>query len=617
MKKTLFLCLALYLMAMSGHAQLDAKKLLLEAKDLYEKRELKQAYELCQKVLFEDSKNVEAYVMRGVILYVNGEYRPAFEDLQYAIAHHTKNPMAYECRGHLYKSLGKMKEAEADYDKAFSLNKQHSGYLLLRGQMRFALGDTTKAMADFVKARKMSPDDALVYNSFGQYYFILGQFASAKKSYEEALKHEPGSPDLIHFLIAECVLAQGQESEAESYYRKAIALEPKCAPAWGGLGMMKLKAGKTEDALADFRSGLEADSLDARCLGSYGWCLSILHQDSAALGYLDSALSLGSDMNTVFLKIRGDVKTDLGRYEDAIADYSRAIMKELQFAEAYMARGFARRKLNLFQKAEADFRTALELEPELHQARVWLAQLLCEMKKYEEAKENLLMVLKDDPENIGAWRQLGHVGQFQQDFQAAVDGFTKALELGTTDSAGVLYNRGSAYRELGKLKESEADISKCMAFPIEDAQLLLSVGYELNLAKRYTEALVVLEKSIAIDSTEAYAYNNRGVAKLNLGQYEAAILDFNKSIELKNDWYHWPPCNRADAERALGRYAEALADYNLSLSYKPDYVEALNGRGRTYEMMDDIEKAVADYQKVLEYKPDDATARANLERLER
>ena len=47
------------------------------------------------------------------------------------------------------------------------------------------------------------------------------------------------------------------------------------------------------------------------------------------------------------------------------------------------------------------------------------------------------------------------------------------------------------------------------------------------------------------------AYNNRGVAKYNLGDYQGAVTDFDKAIEL-NPQYAQAYYNRGAAKRALG-----------------------------------------------------------------
>jgi Caspase domain/Glucodextranase, domain B/Tetratricopeptide repeat len=73
----------------------------------------------------------------------------------------------------------------------------------------------------------------------------------------------------------------------------------------------------------------------------------------------------------------------------------------------------------------------------------------------------------------------------------------------------------------------------------------------------------------------ANAYHNRGFAKNNLGQYQTAILDFDKAIKLESN-YTISYNNRGKAHYELGNYNQAIADYDKAIevggsSYDPYY----------------------------------------------
>ena len=65
------------------------------------------------------------------------------------------------------------------------------------------------------------------------------------------------------------------------------------------------------------------------------------------------------------------------------------------------------------------------------------------------------------------------------------------------------------------------------------------------------------------DNTEAY--NNRGVAKSNLGRHEDAIADYDQAIRLKPD-YAGAYFNRADVRFTLGHKDEARQDFERALA---------------------------------------------------
>ncbi|TRU48352.1 MAG: tetratricopeptide repeat protein, partial [Microcystis aeruginosa Ma_QC_Ch_20071001_S25D] len=79
-------------------------------------------------------------------------------------------------------------------------------------------------------------------------------------------------------------------------------------------------------------------------------------------------------------------------------------------------------------------------------------------------------------------------------------------------------------------------------------------------------------------SENHYTYNNRGIAKSDLGDNQGAIADYNQAIKLKPD-YADAYNNRGIAKSDLGDKQGAIADYNQAIKLKPDYAIAYYNRG--------------------------------------
>lgn len=82
----------------------------------------------------------------------------------------------------------------------------------------------------------------------------------------------------------------------------------------------------------------------------------------------------------------------------------------------------------------------------------------------------------------------------------------------------------------------------------------------------YDEAVEIFTKAIRYDKGNYEAYYYRGCARINLREYEAALADFEKAVDLKHD------------------YADAY--FNL---------------GRTYYMMHDEDRACENYKLAAQY----------------
>lgn len=97
---------------------------------------------------------------------------------------------------------------------------------------------------------------------------------------------------------------------------------------------------------------------------------------------------------------------------------------------------------------------------------------------------------------------------------------------------------------------------------------------------------------------------DNGIGKINEGKYTEAVKDITQSIELKNDWeisYFY----RAVAYQALGDYDLAMLDYSKSVQINERMTDAYYNRAQiTLTRKDisnpDVAKAVSDLEKALE-----------------
>lgn len=92
-----------------------------------------------------------------------------------------------------------------------------------------------------------------------------------------------------------------------------------------------------------------------------------------ALELIDRALII-SPLNPALHYARGITLGSLGRYEEEISSYSKAIEIKDDFVDAYVNMGVALRKMQRYDAALAAFNTAIGLNPEHEDARTQCAQ---------------------------------------------------------------------------------------------------------------------------------------------------------------------------------------------------------------------------------------------------
>lgn len=101
---------------------------------------------------------------------------------------------------------------------------------------------------------------------------------------------------------------------------------------------------------------------------------------------------------------------------------------------------------------------------------------------------------------------------------------------------------------------------------------------------------------------------DQGIFDIQDGMFESAIKNIDKSLELKRDW-EIPYFYRAVAHQALEQYNEAMLDYTKAIQINPKMTDAYYNRAyinltRKDIENPDLEKIVQDLEKALEFDPE-------------
>lgn len=168
------------------------------------------------------------------------------------------------------------------------------------------------------------------------------------------------------------------------------------------------------------------------------------------------------------------------------------------------------------------------------------------------------------------YESLGHAYYFDDDHQAALTQYNKALSL-NPGYAPAYFHRGNAFAGIDEYDKALQDYSKAVRLRPDYISALYRRGVVYAGIGEYYAALADYNKVLALDRNHLEAYNSRGIAYLKLDNPRRAIDDYNEAIRRNPDFglaYH----NRAycyfrQRNDALGcpdaRKACALGDCDL------------------------------------------------------
>jgi len=148
--------------------------------------------------------------------------------------------------------------------------------------------------------------------------------------------------------------------------------------------------------------------------------------------------------------------------------------------------------------------------------------------------------------------------------------------------------------------------------PKQDNKALAKEWFDKGLAEKtdMNKQIEFYTKAIQLDPNYKDAYNNRGIAKYNLGKYTEAITDYDKAIQLDPN-YKAAYNNRGISKNNLGKHTEAITDYDKAIQLDPNYKDAYNNRGNVKDDLGKYTEAITDYDKAIQLDPNFAQAIAN------
>jgi tetratricopeptide (TPR) repeat protein len=139
------------------------------------------------------------------------------------------------------------------------------------------------------------------------------------------------------------------------------------------------------------------------------------------------------------------------------------------------------------------------------------------------------------------------------------------------------------------------------------------LGVALMMQGRFRDALPYLDKAVALGPENGSYRNNRGVARMELGQYREAAEDFNVAEKSQNpDDRVSATINRGRLDQRQGDFTGAEQEFTNALARDPKSFAASLGRGVAREAKGDLQGAAEDYLVVVKLDPTSAEANLRL-----
>jgi tetratricopeptide (TPR) repeat protein len=562
-----------------------------------------KAIEILDQAIARFPGRVEPYLQRSHVLDDLGESLKALDDLNRAVEMEPEKATWYFIRARVLRKLKRDDEAVADDKKAKDLAAHAAStgtddplgfdelempdVEVLSGDSGALLGHKVMLATPVVTLRAGPSMDAdVATGTMGglltlevtrvarDWLQIDGKWVrrddvtplqTAAEFFSRAIGREPTPFAYVSRAVTWLHLREVDKALADA--EEAVRLDPEFALAYCTRADARMAQGKYEEALPDLDRALQREPKLVVALGDRALAHRALEDFRAALDDLDAAIALDPSWQASWAASRRSIAESL--FEDAqkprykadhrqvIADMDKATetVPERRTARFYASRGWEHHMLHEHEKAVADLRKAIEMEP---------AEL-----KYHS--------------------QLGSVYTIHQDFDQAITEYRIAYDLRKAQLAGeakrrpgieepgmpgFLYDRLVAERgaissaHIGRAgqRATQGDFKGALNDCNAAAELEPNSVYPLCIRATVYEikgdlakSVDILNQAILLFPEEAHPISMRAAVWKELGQFRKALDDYNRVIELEPDDAS-SYSSRADVLRALQRNDEAAAD---------------------------------------------------------
>lgn len=186
------------------------------------------------------------------------------------------------------------------------------------------------------------------------------------------------------------------------------------------------------------------------------------------------------------------------------------------------------------------------------------------------------------------------------DLSAALNDVRKAIQI---DSIYSEYHVtiSDIYLRMGNLQSCAESLDKAILLDSKNKEAFLKLAEISIVIRDYDNALKYIDRVFIIDELEARGFFLRGIVKLESGDTVKGIRNFQKAIDVDQDFF--------DAHLQLGMlYLEkknkiALDYFNNALNIDPSNLEVNYYIGMYYQSVGDYEKAIQKYNLILNQEP--------------
>src|SRR5437764_668856 len=443
------------------------------------------------------------------------DYQHALQLSQSAVQQSPKNPKLWALQGIALSGVGRKHEALAAYNRAISISPDYLPALEGAAELEYD-AESKRALPLLERVVKLRPSDPTANAMLGVVKYKQHDCASATEHFRASWQLISSQPAALA-QYGTCLMNLDKAEDAVPVFQRLLALQPHDSHSRYNLAVVQLAAHSPKEAVETLQPLLGAASPDPEALdlassayeesGDTPKAVNLLRQaivldpkktryfvDFAALSFTHQSFQVGVDM------------IDVGLKENPTA------------AQLFVARGVLLIQLGRYEKAEADFEKASQLDPTQTSGAVAEGLAQMQQSNLDQALATVRGRLKDHPDDAFLHYLEADI-LFQKgadpgtpEFKDAITAASRAEQL-RSDFVLAYDLLGNLYLKSGEIDKSIAQSRRALGQNPSDQEALYHLVQALRQSEKDNKAeLPTLVKRLAVlrqQARQAEASGNR------------------------------------------------------------------------------------------------------------
>ena len=532
--------------------------------------------------------------------------------------------------------------AEAQNVLKIDVKNVQAHYLL--GRLFYSRGDYAAALPSLENVIVNQPDFDSAY-ALGATYLHLKQSDRARLLFEEILTAVKDKRNGLHTLFGRAYEAAGYFAEAESEFKKELALDAKTPKAHFFIGYIILQHGGSErlsEAGREFDAELRISPQDFYANFFRGVVATSESEHQKAIGFLQKAVSLRPKVGEAYLFL-GQSQLELNELAAAEKNLRRAIalspdQKDSQLRRTHFLLGRLLIRTGRKAEGEKELAKAKAIQDRmLAEARDEVSKILNQVVSEDRAVENakstdairkplkaeliapLTAAEKIEVNKLKAYlaeilaqafHNLGVIHVQQSRTDEALAKFAQAFEW-KSDFPGLNRNWGIVGFRANQFDKAVAPLARHLKTNADDALVRRMLGVSYYLTKNFknaVETLKPIEMTLAQDAELAYFY---GISLVALERQPEAAAVFARLAEAN------PKSGQARFYAAqgwvlVGDYERAVKEFRVVAALDSTIPQARYNAGQSLIRLNRLDEAEKEFRQELLINPNDELSKYSI-----